>query len=262
MALTDPARELAATLELLGADPNEGLDDRIAKAARVEHWSADFFRVVFELVARFALLEREINALALDDDIRADALRSLKIMEGAFTNKSFLNQNTGNVRPLIVGANPTILKMLSPQIRDRISYHLFTAEERSEILGEVRELIGWLENVQSEEKDFVREALIHGLKDFEFRLDRLEWFGTGYSIDSLRAVIHAYMALEGAGIQSENGQELMDAILAKTKAFMLKVLNTIDVAKDTTERADWALRAYGAISALSDGSSTVAGLLN
>jgi hypothetical protein len=262
MALTDPARELAATLELIGASPDENLDDRIAKSARVQAWSADFFRVIFEILARFSLLEREINQLPLDDDIRSDALQNLHAMAGFFSNKNILSLGSGQVRNHITGSNPTILKMLSPQIRERVSYHLFTAEERSGVLADVRDLIGWLEGLQSEEKDFVREALIAGLRDFEFRLDRLEWFGSGYSLKALRDVIHAYMALQGAGISSGDGKELMDAILLKTKTFVIKVLNIVDVAKDTTEKADWALRAYGAISALADGSAKIAGLLN
>ncbi|GAA0654256.1 hypothetical protein GCM10009424_35110 [Sphingomonas ursincola] len=260
MALTDPARELVFTLEQLADLHNQKLDRKIAQVAKVEEWSADFFKVIFYLIDRFDLLAREIEELDLDDDIKDDALRSIATMRSVFSSKSMLSQTTEQTNPRITGANATVLKMLSAQVRKRVFWHKLSNEERDSVLHDVDTLVSWLSDFQTEEKDFIRQALIDGLKEFRFRLERLHWFGSGYPIESLREVIHAYLALEGA--RSLSGEdEISSAILKRTSGFLKKIFDIIDVAKDNTERADWILRAYGAVSALSDGTATISGLL-
>ena len=261
MALTDPARELAFTLALIASGGPEQLDERICQLTDVQEWSADFFKVTFYLIDRFDLLLRETAMLTLDDDIKNDALDSIHSMRSVFASKEMFKQKTMQIESRITGSNATVLKMLSGLIRERFCYHRLETHEQDLIISEVSELTVWLNKIQSEEKDFIRQAIIDGLTEFEFRLKRLHWFGSGYPIESLRDIIHAYLALEGAKGLSENGKELSDAILLKTKLFLKKVLEIVELAKDNTERADWMLRAYGAVSALNDGAVTISGLL-
>ena len=203
----------------------------------------------------------EKDGLVLDDDIKDEALKSIDAIKAVFASANMLSLQTDQVRSILTGANGAVLKMLSINVRQQVSYPLLSAGSRSEILKEVVQLKEWLEGQQTEEKDFVRQSLIEGLDGFVFRLERLEWLGHGYALEGLKNVVEAYLSLQGARFADENGAELQDAILAKTKASVGRVLGIFDVAKDGMDRADWALRAYGAISALVDGSETVAGLL-
>ena len=262
MALTDPARELVETLALLSEEPNEKIVSRLTSRANVEPWSSSLFSIIFEIIDRSDLVISEVKKLPLDQDVMEDAIRSLKAIRAVFANPKVLDQDINQLRMTVSGANSTVLKMLSSQIRENVSYHKLTKEEREEILQDVNDLFGWLIDLQSDEKSFIRQALIDGLARFIFRLERLEWVGSGYVLEGLRDVIQAYLALEGANIVDDGGDELQKAILSKCKATVVRTLSVLDIVKEQTDRADWALRAYGAVSALADGSTTVTALLS
>lgn len=262
MALTDPARELVETLALLSDEPNEKIVARLNRGAGVEPWSSSLFAIIFEIINRTDLVISEVRKLPLDEDVMEDAIRSLRAIRSVFANPKVLDQDVNQLRVTVTGANATVLKMLSSQIRENVSYHKISQDEKVQILQDVNDLHAWLVDLQSEEKSFIRQSLIEGLERFIFRLERLEWVGSGYVLEGLRDVIHAYLALEGANISDDGGDELQKAILAKCKAAVVRTLTVLDIFKEQTDRADWALRAYGAVSVLADGSSTVTALLN
>lgn len=70
------------------------------------------------------------------------------------------------------------------------------------------------------------------------------------------------MALEGAVSLGGDGAELQKAILAKCAASIHRAMKVFDIVKENSDRADWALKAYGAVSAVADGSATISGLLS
>jgi hypothetical protein len=261
MPLTDPARELAATIELVVAGQNDALvSDSIAKAAEVQVWSREFFQIIFEILKRFDFVSNEISKLPLDEDVKDQALKSVRTMRSVFASKTLMNHKIQQVNNTLSATNTTILKMLSAQVRENVSYEVLSSEDRENLVNDVSELILWLQNIQSEDKDFIREALIEGLSNFLFRLDRLEWFGSGYTIQSLKEVIGAYLALQGIAA-TDDGNELITAMMMKTKALVLRAFELLKVAKDVSDTAGWGLKAYGAISLIGDGSATISGLL-
>ena len=262
MALTDPAKELAETLALIAREPNMPVAVKISQEALVEQWTPDFFRILFEITNRIDLVAQKIAELPIDEDVRKDALQSVSDIRAVFNDPNVLAQQNAQIRARITGSNATVLKMLSMMIREQVSYPLLSKEDRDEILNEVKTLRDWLSEIQSEEKDFVRQALIEGLDSFIFRLQRLEWLGHGFVLDGLRGVIQAYLSVQGARFANDSGAELQDAILAKAQGSIVRVLKVFDLTKDNTDRADWALRAYGAVSALADGSTSVTALLS
>lgn len=262
MPLTDPAKELAETLNLLAAEPNVTISEKIARGANVKIWTPDFFRILFEITNRIDLVASKIRDLPMDEDLRQDALRSVSNIRSVFASSGILDQYNNEIKNTITGSNATVLKMLSMVIREQVSYPLLDSEARQAVLEECVTLQNWLTDLQSEDRDFIRQALIEGLDSFIFRLERLEWLGHGFVLDGLKEVIQAYLSVQGARVVDDSGAELQDAILAKTKASIFRVLKAFDLAKDTSERADWALRAYGAVAALADGSTTVVALLN
>lgn len=261
MALTDPARELATTLERLAAEPNEAIDARLARELGHATWSPEVFKVLFEIDQRCAFVSDLISELPLDEDVAEEAQTSIAKMRGVIGSKSVLGTNTNGIRATLSGSNITILKMLSAQIREKVSYELLSNEEREEVIASVEEFIGWLEKLQTEEADFVRQALIEGLRNFVFRAKNLHWFGTGYTLASLKDVLAAYLALEGVICTQPDNQEVSKAVLMKAQACIKGVLEKFQIAKDVTDTADWALRAYGAVAAIADGSQKISGLI-
>lgn len=259
--LTDPAKELVDTLNLLIGAKGINFSQRLKQKANVEPWSKGFFLIVFELLNRMDFLIEEVMQLPFDDDLREDTLQSIFQIKNVFIAEHVLQTSCEQMSQTISGSNLTVLKMLSPQIRVRVSYPALTSEEVEAVIDDVKQLLVWLRDQQSEEYEFLRSAMIDGLQSFLFRVERLEWFGRGFTIEGLKEVLLAYIALEGAVSLARDGDELQKAILAKCASTLRRTLKIFDVVKESSDRTDWALKAYGAVSAVADGSSTISGLL-
>ena len=259
---TDPAKELVDTLTELTDHGAQKFSGILVRDAEVEVWSKEFFLIIFEILNRIDFIISEVRLLPLDDDLKEDALESIDAIRAVFRGEHLLKYTSQDIANTVSGANLTVLKMLSPQIRQKISYKALNREEIKELVSDVRQLLNWLHEVQSEEYDFLRQAMIEGLEAFVFRLERLKWFGRGVTLESLKEVLLAYVALEGLITRDTNGDELQKAILAKCGATLQRTLKVFDIAKETTDKAGWALQAYGDVSAVLDGSSTIVGLLN
>ncbi|MBI1402710.1 MAG: hypothetical protein GC147_05815 [Porphyrobacter sp.] len=128
-----------------------------------------------------------------------------------------------------------------------MSYPEISDEEREEILSEVAQLREWLEQHQVADQDFLRQAMIDGLRQFEFRLSRVRWFGYGYALNSLKDVIGAYFALE-RGYLDDGSMPIIGATLQKVGEGLKSIYQKAGFAKDAVERTDFIIRAYGAAS--------------
>jgi hypothetical protein len=152
------------------------------------------------------------------------------------------------------------IRALSAQVRGLYAWPKLNDAEIKEVLDLADELVTWLTAHQLKEQDFVRQALIEGLEAFRFRLQRVGWFGWGYTIRSLRDVIGAYMALE-RGTPDLSASPDAAAVLQKVRAGISSIFEKIKLAKDVTDVADFTLRAYGATTLMVQGPKFVAGLL-
>lgn len=260
IVLTDPARELA---ELCGA--LEQLTDRagethLADNFDVKAWSPEFFQIVFTIVERCALLQRIVEDLELDDDLKAEVITHIGRVMDAFSAKSMKAawKAHGNERIGPVHVGP--IKAISGLVRQRVAYRKLSEEELAELQEEVAKLLEWLYDHQLSEQDFIRQALIDGLEHFQFRVTRLRWLGWGYTLDSLREVIAAYMLLE-RGIDPQASPDAQ-ALLRKVGAVIKNVYEKVGVVKGVAETGDWLLRAYGAGSLVYQSNpQSIAGLL-
>ena len=149
--------------------------------------------------------------------------------------------------------------MISPIIRSKVSYPKLDEDELNDVMDAVSEFLTWLTEHQLANQDFIRQAIIDGMRQFQFRVNKIKWTGWGYTIQSLKDVIAAYKMLEGA-VPNPSTAPDAEAVLKKGAKFFVRVFETIGVAKGTVEKADFLLRAYGAIGLIQHG-TTVAGLL-
>jgi len=141
-----------------------------------------------------------------------------------------------------------------------VSYRKLSDAEVDEIFGEVEALRGWLSEHQLAEQDFIRQALLEGLERFLFRLERLSWLGWGYTLESLKEVVAAYMLLERKGIDPSEDPNSA-AILQKVDATLKSVYQKVGVVKDVADMGDWLLKLYGAGALIYQSSPAIAGLL-
>ena len=258
--LTDPARELADVCANLAPQSEERGDNYLAKHFGVPAWSREFYQILFCITDRADFLISVVADLDLDDDFKADAVSHIAGVKEAFSINGMSNAWKNFGAPRVGSQNAQPIKMLSALVRQKIAYPKLSDEELDELVAEVDTLAGWLTDHQIKEQDFIRQAILDGLSHFRFRLARLRWVGWGYTLESLRDVIGAYMALE-RGIQEASVDPVAKALLKKVGAFVKEFYEKTKFARDVTETGDFMLRAYGAVSLIAHGSH-IAGLIS
>lgn len=257
--LTDPARELAEICTSLQAQSGHEGDVFVGSKLEVEPWSKEFFQILFCITERIDFLIEIVSDLDIDDDFRGEAVGHIRGVKNAFSKAAMKGAWKTSGAPHLAPHNVQPIKMLSPLVRERIQYPKLSDEERDELLSEIATLRIWLESHQLQEQDFIRQTLIDGLRQLHFRVSRVKWLGWGYTLESLREVIAAYMALE-RGIPDEGIDPTAEAVLKKVSGFVKSFYEKTQVAKGMVETGDFMLRAYGALCLLSQG-SVVAGYL-
>jgi hypothetical protein len=260
VVLTDPARELAELCTELQVQTNKTGETFLAEKFEVEPWSREFFEIIFTITERCGMLQHIVGDLDLDEDFRGEMVKHVRAIMSAFSAQSMRGRwdQFGFVHVGAVNVGP--LKALSATVRQRVAYRKLSAEELNEVLQEVERLLDWLREHQLEEQDFIRQAIIEGLERFTFRLKRLRWLGWGYTLETLREVIAAYMLLERQGIDPQSNPNGA-AVLKKVSGLIKTVYKRITVAKDVADTGDWLVRMYAAGSLVYHGVPQIAGLL-
>ena len=242
---TDPARELVDACIALNRSSAEQGYIFLAKEFGVQAWSTEFFQVISAVNARIDLTKEIVSGIETDSDIKDHVIEHFVEIRNAFTQSGLMNAWDNAVKNFINEANTTPIKMLSMTIRKDYGYPRLSEVDAREIVAAVDELIGWLNEMQLRESDFIRQAIIDGLIQFRFRLQRLKWLGTGYAISSLRDVISAYLILE-QGVHDPNLTPDAAAVIKKTGTLISSAFQKVGVAKSVFETAGWGLKMYGA----------------
>ena len=260
ITLTDPARELVELCESLQVNTGTSGEALLAAKFDVPEWSPEFFQIVFTIVERCSLVKRLIEDLEIDDDYKEEMADHVSIIMRAFSADAMKQgwASFGYSRVSAVHVGP--LKAISGLVRQKVAYRRLSEEELNELQSEVATLIEWLSTHQLAEQDFVRQALIEGLNHLNFRMRRIQWLGWGYTLDSLREVIAAYMLLERGGINKQDNPDAA-AVLQKVGTVIKSVYDKVQTAQSITKSADWIARAYTAGSMIYAGKPVVTALL-
>lgn len=248
--LTDPAKDYAALCEKIAPPNNIAGDEHLAGIFRVKPWSSEFYQIIFCIAQRAEHLAELIDQLDVDKDILSEAKTHVLRTKNAFNKASLSNawQPNGGGPAHLTRENIQAIKMISPLVRRIAPLPKLDDSEISEVLTHVDELEGWLRNHQIKEQDFIRQAILDGLGEFKFRLERLRWVGWGYTLDSLKEVIGAYMALERTIVPNKNPDA--EAVLKKIRSFFEKFYAQAQFAKELADTGDFVLRLYGAFAAI------------
>lgn len=253
-AITDPAHEFATLCTLIRPpSPKSGVE-HLANIFKVEQHSHEFYEIIFSIIDRAWSLKSMLTQIDNAAHVAPIFERHIDNTLNAFRLTHLPGEWRSHGAPFLEDQNVSPIFALSAIIRPVISYPSLSDEERASLSEEVGTLIGWLEGHQIGEMDFIRQALIDGLHQFQFRLDRLNWLGWGYTLQSLRDVIGAYMALE-RGIDGNVENTTIEAMKLKVWEGIQKIYSSVGVAKDVYERGDFILRAYGAASIVANAKS-------
>lgn len=244
---TDPAREIVDICRQLGRPGDKRGDDYIAAKFGVDPWSRDFFEIVFSIVERLDHLRDIAADLEFDDDQLSEIKHHIEGVKSAFGRQSLASpwNNGGMGASLLSGSHVAAINVLSGPVRRKVSYPKLEKDEVDEIVGLIDALLSWLEDEQLSEKDFIRQGLIEGLKGMRIRLSRLEWLGWSYTVQSLRDVITAYMALERE-FPDPQANPLAAAIEKKTLDLLEKVWVKTGQASEVRDRLGLIVEIYGA----------------
>jgi hypothetical protein len=261
VVITDPARELAELCQLLiGGAGNVPGDVYLGRHFAVQPYSTDFYRIVLAILQRFDYVESLLGDLGLDDDIKTEMLHHIRqirsIFEGAGLQNQWSNFGANRLSP----ENVQPLKALSPTVRRAVSYPRISFDDADIIANDAQELLEWLAKANLADRDFIRGLLIESLQEFLFRLKHLRWVGVGYTLDGLRSVIRAYLALERGNVDPAT-EPVAEATLMKVGGLLKIIWEKTRFAREASETADWALKMYGACEAVSHGAPVIKALI-
>lgn len=257
---TDPAAEFAALCEKLSNASRASGSDHLARHFQVEPWSYEFYQILFCVVERANQIKELVGNLPDASHIAPDLSAHIDDLLCGFQPGSMMNRWDQSGANYVHSRNIQPIKMMSALLRAHVSYPALTPDEREEVLGHVAELVSWLEEIQLSERDFIRQSIIDGLKQFSFRLERIEWLGWGYTVTSLKDVVGAYFALE-RGLPEDGSAPQAEAILKKVNAAVAWIYKKTGTAKDIVERGDFLLKVYGAASLYVNSHHGISGVL-
>lgn len=187
-SVTDPAEEFVLLCQNLASRSNDSGATFLASQFNVEPWSFEFFQIIFCIVERAEQLRRLVTDIPECSHISEHVKGSLANITMAFQAQAMGRSWAEHGFPHLGPSNTGIILGLSAHIRTKISYPKLDSDELLELKTIASELLNWLQEHQLNEHDFVRQAMVEGLQNFLFRLERLHWLGWGYALQSLRAV--------------------------------------------------------------------------
>jgi hypothetical protein len=259
---TDPATELALLCEKLARPSRDNGLGTLAVHFRTKNGSVEFYRVLTCIHERISqVIEFAEQASTLQPDFKKQAIERVRNLRKTFTAECL-------VRPWTDGAggashlqdsNVFALKMLSGDIAKHVSHPKLSEDEIKAVVGHVVELKEWLADKEISEHDFIRQLILDGLANFQFRLERLEWVGTAFALESFKDVIASYLILEGKEPSVVTNPD-SKAVLMKVGSAIKGISSAIGLVKETTEKGQFMITALKACATVVQHPATTAAL--
>lgn len=257
---TDPARELVNVCEKI-AFPNKQPGYKfVAQTFEVEPWTYEFHEIIFCIAQKIEQVQKISFKLSLDKDIIEDARNHLSQIGQAFSSSTLSEPWHSNGAKLLGKENLQPIKMLSGSVRLVIKYPKLSEEEVKKTLDDVIDLLDWLIEHQEKESDAIRQTIIEGFERLKFRLEKFSWLGWGYTSDSIREIVGAYLILNEIAPDTSNDQNLYRAMAMRIRGFLEKTNDRISTIKKIHDNGNFILKLYASGHFLND-ANFLAGLL-
>lgn len=249
---SDLALDLADICSSFNAEGNIRGDDFLAKQFGTRVWSNEFMEILSEIRKRIARLEHLVNQLDLDAQIASDLKGACSSIARAFEVQALhTTWNTGGGGSQLLGReNWRVIRQASTSLRKINRYPRLSEQEVLEAVEETKTLLKWCVEHQIEQFDYLREAIIIGLRKFEFRLQHYRWLGWEYSLEPLKEIHHAYDWM-GRKEVSPNDYPSYAAMNKLVGEFLAKKYGQILKIKNVADTGVWAFTVYQAVRYLS-----------
>jgi hypothetical protein len=257
---TDPAREFADFCMRLRDPVGTSGAEYLAGKFGIPAWSTDFFSAIFIINKRIDTLDTLFQGMDLEEDLKRMASSQLGVVKQAFSQSGLSNNWQNSISQNLTDAQLFPIKMASGYLVKSHGYSVPDGEELDSIILELNSLIEWLEQIDVVDNDFIRSALIDGLKAAQIRITKVEWYGWLDAFDTMREVISAYLLVE-RGMPDVGVSPPYEAMFKRSGLFIKKFYDSVKFTKEAVEAGDWLLRGYGAV-ALIGHSNQIAGLLS
>ena len=223
----------------------------------VEPYSPAFFEILAVITAATCQLESALVASELHPSAVPITKAHLQAVRAAFNSAGLAGNWSNHGAPSLAASHSDPILTLSGALA-LMDYNKPSSEEVASIIADANELLGWLEEHEIEESDFIRLCIIDGLKRFIFRMEKIGWLGWPHAVECLQEIIGAYLAIE-RGFDPE--------LHPKTGALMRKVLvklrQSFELVTGTREAADNVTFAISVLKGvIYPGAGYIAGYLN
>jgi hypothetical protein len=251
--LTDPAREIADFCKSIPNGATKTGDRHLADVFGVEAWSREYLEILSTFMDRTDFLIQIISELSLDADQLHEAQSHVKALQKICTKDVLVKRwdDTSGGLKIINSPHTSAVSALSGLVRQRVQYPKLDEKEIADVLSQIDQLLTWLDQHQLGDQDFIRHALILGLRTFRTRLSRVGWLGWDCAYEGLREVVAAYMALErGVPVPSDNTSAA--AALMMTGKLLKGVWDKAGRINDGLDKLDVPVRLYALYSGARD----------
>lgn len=251
------AVDLAKLCERLSVKTSETGENYLATRFHVAPSSPQFYEIIAVIIGMTHTIESALDASTLHPLAVENGRSHLDAIRAGFA----VNKLSGNWHPYGVeqlgAAHRDPVLMLSGSLPS-LNYEKPSNEDVQAILADAQDLLGWLEEHEIDESDFIRLCIIDGLKRFIFRVEAIGWVGWPYAVEGLREVVGAYLALE-RGHDPELHPKAT-ALMQKVTSKLTRAFSFVGKGRDASENIDFLLSVYRG--AIQPGAAFIAGYLS
>lgn len=247
--------------KLAKPSPLERGDAYLAKKFGTTAWSPDFYKLLSGIILQSVKLNTLFERTDLSNDLKRRAIKHNNNTIRAFSASALTSKwaTSGMGMKALSKENTTAIAFCADHVGKISSYKKLKDDEIASLMANIGDLTTWLAEHEKFEADFIRQALIEGLSELEFRLKYVEWLGWSYASESLREVVSAYMALD-RGIPPDARDPQLEALFLKMNGFLSRTWDVLGTTRDGFDRIDVAVRIYALAHMVSD-VQTISGLL-
>lgn len=240
--LTDPIIELVSALRDLRFSVDAKGYDALAKKFGVESGSSDFALIVSLILKRMESISELIRGMdEVDDTVKDRQITCISNLRRAFSPATLSNNWKAN------GGGPGMLaeeflvgvESLQSHARQKQPIPRLTDEEVSELLHETEIFRIFLEELQSEEKDFIRQSIIDGVREFELSLKHFRWVGWAQCFQSFKQTYLTYRILETGDHPNYSSHPRYSEALKSARSLVRRFLDVANRAKTDKEAIEF-----------------------
>lgn len=194
--VTDEVAELAElSFFLLETNGHSSGAVILAQEFETQAWSTDFYFLIGHILRRAENLKKHIAQLGLDDGRQDRAIGHVEAWQEGFKPDRLSDAWNNSTSTRAALSRCSQFEMLSDSVRRIAPLPKVSDDDRARLLTISTELLRELDALQGQESEFLRQVMIEGLEQLQYRLLRLRWLGWGYTREAIDRLLMLYREL-------------------------------------------------------------------